>query len=179
MLCSSTCSVRPNRFSGVQIKHSQPQRQAVCLGRRVGLSARCVAADAAQGVQTSTRPLAVKQKPTIPAGVDIDSRYQLQSDQIQSYRDTGFVKLRNVFDKPTLDHYAPSLSLSVKEADKTPLQQDPDYQQAFTQVMLQQKHNILLQLQASQMMATITNTIFQVFMCCTGVELGEKERQGP
>ena len=68
--------------------------------------------------------------------VDIDSRYSLKQSDIDYYRDNGFVKLRDVFDEPTLEHYTPAMSLEVKQADKIPMQKDPDYQQAFTQVML-------------------------------------------
>ena len=66
--------------------------------------------------------------------VDINSRFELSSTKIDFYRNNGFVKLPRVFNEATLAHYGPSMSLEVKEADKTPYQQDPDYKQAFTQV---------------------------------------------
>ena len=66
--------------------------------------------------------------------VDIDSRFDLSTPNIDFYRNNGFVKLPRVFNEATLGHYGPSMSLEVKEADKTPYQQDPDYKQAFTQV---------------------------------------------
>jgi len=69
-----------------------------------------------------------------PSKVDIDMPYRLRDSDMHFYRSTGFVKLKNVFDGETLSHYAPSMSLEVRQADKTPRQQDPDYQQAFTQV---------------------------------------------
>ena len=68
--------------------------------------------------------------------VDIHSPYQLRQKQIRCYRDSGFVRLPNVFDAATLAHYSPSVSLGVANADKTPLEEDSDYQKAFTQVML-------------------------------------------
>ncbi len=80
------------------------------------------------------------------SNVDIDSAYQLRERDIQSYRSSGFVKLSNVFDDSTLAHYAPTMSLEVKQADKTPLQQDPDYQQAFTQVLMFALQLIVVQL---------------------------------
>lgn len=70
--------------------------------------------------------------------VDIDSVYKLADSDLQRYRDNGFIKLRNVFTDSTLQHFAPDMSLEVKAADKTSLQQDPDYQQAFTQVLVSQ-----------------------------------------
>lgn len=67
--------------------------------------------------------------------VNIHSPYHLQEAQIQSYRDFGFVRLRDVFDAATLAHYTPTMSLEVAKADKTPLEDDSDYQKAFTQVL--------------------------------------------
>ena len=52
------------------------------------------------------------------------------------YRESGFVRLRNVFDSATLAHYTPTVSLEVARADQTPLEEDSDYQKAFTQVLL-------------------------------------------
>ena len=77
---------------------------------------------------------------TTRVDTDIDSRYSLKQSDINFYRENGFVKLRSVFDEPTLEHYAPAMSLEVKQADKTPMQKDPDYQQAFTQVVLKRVH---------------------------------------
>ena len=66
----------------------------------------------------------------------LHSPYQLLDTQIHSYRDAGFVRLSNVFDAATLAHYTPTMSLEVSKADKTPLEDDSDYQKAFTQVLL-------------------------------------------
>ena len=66
--------------------------------------------------------------------VDVHSPYTLQEDQIRCYREAGFVRLPNVFDAGTLAHYTPTMSLEVANADKTPLEEDSDYQKAFTQV---------------------------------------------
>ena len=66
--------------------------------------------------------------------VDVDSPFKLEDSSIEAYRRNGFVKIPKVFDEPTLAHFGPAMSLGVAEADKTPLQKDPDYQQAFTQV---------------------------------------------
>ena len=66
--------------------------------------------------------------------IDIDSPYQLREDDITGYRNSGFVRLPAVFDASTLARYHPTLSLEVANADKTPLEEDSDYQKAFTQV---------------------------------------------
>lgn len=68
--------------------------------------------------------------------VDIHSPYQLNEEQIRCYQDSGFVRLPNVFNAATLAHYGPTVSLEVAHADKTPLEEDSDYQKAFTQVLL-------------------------------------------
>lgn len=70
------------------------------------------------------------------SNIDIHSPYQLQEENIRCYRDSGFVRLPNVFDHTTLAHYTPTVSLEVANADKTPLEEDSDYQKAFTQVLL-------------------------------------------
>ena len=68
--------------------------------------------------------------------VDIHSPYKLNEEQIRCYQDSGFVRLPNVFNAATLAHYGPTVSLEVAQADKTPLEEDSDYQKAFTQVLL-------------------------------------------
>ena len=80
-----------------------------------------------QGLQT---------QPFKESKIDIHSPYQLQEEEIKCYRESGFVRLRNVFDYATLAHYTPTVSLEVARADKTPLEEDSDYQKAFTQVLL-------------------------------------------
>lgn len=72
--------------------------------------------------------------------VDIDSHFELGDQDIASFRHNSFVKLPGVFNEATLAHYGPDMSLMVKEADKTPLQKDPDYAQAFTQVVVSVKN---------------------------------------
>ena len=94
----------------------------------VGLAAR------ASALQTTT--VTQRRDAMTSSRVDIDSAFKLDVGAIQSYRRDGFVKIPKVFDEPTLTHYGLAMSLEVKEADKTPLQQDPDYAQAFTQVRI-------------------------------------------
>ena len=65
--------------------------------------------------------------------IDIHSPYQLSAKQKEGYRQTGFVRLPSVFNRTTLAHYTPTMSLEVAKADKTPLESDSDYQKAFTQ----------------------------------------------
>ena len=116
-------------------------RISVCLqSRSVGhvkgsasLARICHALPATARRQGISTPASSRGSTTLST-VDIDSPFTLQNFSIEAYRRNGFVKIPKVFDEPTLAHFGPAMSLEVAEADKTPLQQDPDYQQAFTQV---------------------------------------------
>lgn len=116
-------------------------RISVCLhSRSVGpVKSSASLARLCQALPATARRQAIStrsssQGPAIVSNVDIDSPFTLQNSSIDAYRRNGFVKIPKVFDEPTLAHFGPAMSLEVAEADKTPLQQDPDYQQAFTQV---------------------------------------------
>ena len=73
-------------------------------------------------------------QPTKASNVDIHLPYLLSEESIHKYQASGFVRLQNVFSATTLAHYRPTMSLEVANADKTPLEEDSDYQKAFTQV---------------------------------------------
>ena len=110
-----------HHFSGPitqRLGHAERLRTNVCRKRKQPIC---------QGLQT---------RPLKESNVDIHSPYQLQEEQIKCYRESGFVRLQNVFDNATLAHYTPTVSLEVAHADKTPLEEDSDYQKAFTQVLL-------------------------------------------
>lgn len=119
--CLQSRSVRPVKKFSARVCNAPPAlstRQASCA---------VISAIAHQGAATLSN-------------VDINSSFNLNDSSIDAYRRNGFVKIPAVFDKPTLAHYGPAMSLEVAEADKTPLQQDPDYQQAFTQVSATPAH---------------------------------------
>lgn len=84
---------------------------------------------------TSEEQLVAESCDAEQTGRDIQTTYPLSEDDIHSYRDKGFVRLPNVFSASTLNHYRPTMSLEVAKADKTPLEDDSDYQKAFTQVL--------------------------------------------
>ena len=99
--------------------------------RRYARRLHCKDVPTSCAIQGSTT---IRLEATASSTLDIDSPYKLKPSDTDFYRTKGFVKLKNVFDDETLSYYAPEMSLAVKQADKTPLQSDPDYQQAFTQV---------------------------------------------
>jgi ectoine hydroxylase-related dioxygenase (phytanoyl-CoA dioxygenase family) len=69
--------------------------------------------------------------------IDIDSRYPLTRDQIASFRENGFIKLRDVLSRDTLDYYGREitrLTIALNTQDK-PLEERSTYDKAFLQVM--------------------------------------------
>jgi ectoine hydroxylase-related dioxygenase (phytanoyl-CoA dioxygenase family) len=68
---------------------------------------------------------------------DLDTRYALHADQIRSYRENGFLKLKNVFSRETLAAFAPEITRKVHELNTLhlPMEQRTTYQKAFLQVM--------------------------------------------
>jgi ectoine hydroxylase-related dioxygenase (phytanoyl-CoA dioxygenase family) len=68
---------------------------------------------------------------------EIDSRYALTAAQIASFRENGFVRLRDVFSPETLDHYGREitrLTIELNDQEK-PLEERSTYDKAFLQVM--------------------------------------------
>ncbi len=108
-----------------------------------------------------------------PSKVDIDMPYGLRDSDMHFYRSTGFAKLKNVFDGETLSHYAPAMSLEVRQADKTPRQQDPDYQQSFTQVRHLPSPSISFASARS-----VCCRVFTSVCAFVGAELTEAEQHG-
>ncbi|KAK9809931.1 hypothetical protein WJX72_001892 [[Myrmecia] bisecta] len=66
--------------------------------------------------------------------LDIDAPYTLTAEDVRSYHHNGFARFKNVLAPRVLDHYGATIDSEVQVADKTPLEDDKAYQQAFTQV---------------------------------------------
>ena len=68
---------------------------------------------------------------------EIDVPYRLAAEQIRSYRENGFVRLKGVFSAETLAAYGPRITQKVKELNTLdlPMEQRTTYQKAFLQVM--------------------------------------------
>jgi len=71
------------------------------------------------------------------ARADLDQPYRLSSEQIRSYRENGFVKLRQVLDPETIAAYGPEITRKVHELNTLhlPMEERTTYQKAFLQVM--------------------------------------------
>ena len=69
--------------------------------------------------------------------IDIDSHYPLTADQVASFRENGFIKLRDVLSRATLAFYGREitrLTIALNTQDK-PLEERSTYDKAFLQVM--------------------------------------------
>jgi ectoine hydroxylase-related dioxygenase (phytanoyl-CoA dioxygenase family) len=71
------------------------------------------------------------------SGIDLDSPYPLSQEQIESFRERGFVKLKDVLSPQTIEHYGKAITEEVKRLNKQtlPMSQRNTYQRAFLQVM--------------------------------------------
>src|SRR5512137_532203 len=69
--------------------------------------------------------------------IDIDSHYPLTADQVASFRRNGFIRLRDVLSRATLEYYGREfsrLTIALNTQDK-PLEERSTYDKAFLQVM--------------------------------------------
>ena len=62
--------------------------------------------------------------------IDIDSRYSLAQDQINYFRENGFIKLKNVFTKDALEFFGDVITQKVSELN--PLKEVPMEQRTIT-----------------------------------------------
>ena len=69
--------------------------------------------------------------------IDIDSPYPLGAEQIQQYRQQGFIRLKNVLSAETLAHYHSEFTRKVFELNTLhlPMSERTTYQKAFLQVI--------------------------------------------
>lgn len=69
--------------------------------------------------------------------IDIDSHYPLTVHQVESFRENGFIRLRDVLSHATLEYYGREISrltIALNTQDK-PLEERSTYDKAFLQVM--------------------------------------------
>ncbi len=71
------------------------------------------------------------------ADFDIDSPYQLTQEQIDFYKEHGYVKLKKVLAPETLEHYRQTIAAKVQELNTLhlPMEQRTVYEKAFLQIM--------------------------------------------
>jgi len=69
--------------------------------------------------------------------IDIDSHYPLTAHQVESFRENGYIRLRDVLSHATLEYYGREISrltIALNTQDK-PLEERSTYDKAFLQVM--------------------------------------------
>lgn len=78
--------------------------------------------------------------------IDIDSPHALRADQVAQFRRDGFIKLKDVFNRQTLDHYGREITgLTIElNTNKRPLEERNTYDRAFLQVMNLWEHSPLV-----------------------------------
>ena len=77
------------------------------------------------------------------AAPDIDSEYGISVEQVARFRKDGYIKLKGVFSKETLDAYGKEITRLVLEQakDAQPLEQRTTYGKAFLQVINLWRHS--------------------------------------
>ena len=67
---------------------------------------------------------------------DLDTAYKLNPAQIAQFREQGFIKLKNVLSKETLDYYGKEITQQVIRLNKQtkPMEQRTTYEKAFLQI---------------------------------------------
>ena len=75
--------------------------------------------------------------------VRLDDPYLLSEKQIKFFRKNNFIKLKNVFDKATINHYNEVISKTVESIETTqvPLEDRDTYGKAFLQLFNLWQHN--------------------------------------
>jgi ectoine hydroxylase-related dioxygenase (phytanoyl-CoA dioxygenase family) len=74
---------------------------------------------------------------------DIDSEYRISAEQVARFREDGYIKLKGVFSKETLDAYGKEITRLVLEQSKNvqPLEKRNTYGKAFLQVINLWRHS--------------------------------------
>ena len=77
------------------------------------------------------------------AAPDIDSEYRISAEQVARFRTDGYIKLKGVFSKETLDAYGKEITRLVlqQSRDAQPLEQRNTYGKAFLQVINLWRHS--------------------------------------
>ncbi len=75
--------------------------------------------------------------------LDIDSEYRISAEQVARFRKDGYIKLKGVFGKETLEAYGREITRLVLEQsrDTLPLEQRNTYGKAFLQVINLWRHS--------------------------------------
>jgi ectoine hydroxylase-related dioxygenase (phytanoyl-CoA dioxygenase family) len=80
---------------------------------------------------------------TAPLEQDLHAPYELSADQIDHFRERGFVKLRDVLSPEVIDHYGEAITKKVIELNEQtkPMAERNTYERAFLQIMNLWRHD--------------------------------------
>ena len=99
---------------------------------------------------------------TVAAALDLDTPYKLSQNQIDQFREQGFIKLKNVLSPEVLQHYGREITKKVFELNtmNLPMAQRNTYQKAFLQIMnLWTKSDVVKEFVFSKRLARIATEL--------------------
>lgn len=93
----------------------------------------------------------------------INKDFSLNVNQINFYKENGFIKLKNVFDAETLDYYGNIISKKVDEKKSIPLSERDTYGKAFLQISnLWTENQLIKKFVFSKRLAKIATELMEV-----------------
>lgn len=95
----------------------------------------------------------------------IDQTFQLTDDQIEFYQENKFIKIKQVFDKATIDYFNHAISRKVEELNEEhrPMAERSTYGKAFLQLFnLWREDETIKELIFSKRLASIAAALMQV-----------------
>ncbi len=102
---------------------------------------------------------------TASTDLDLDSAYPLSSEQIEFYRENGFIKLKNVLSQAALAYFGREFTRKVIELNTLhlPMEERTTYQKAFLQVVnLWQHSDIIKEFVSSKRLGRIASELMDV-----------------
>jgi ectoine hydroxylase-related dioxygenase (phytanoyl-CoA dioxygenase family) len=97
--------------------------------------------------------------------INLELHYPLSDEQINHFRERGYVKLKNVLSPATIEHYGHAITDAVKRLNKMhkPMSERTTYQKAFLQVMnIWQKDPLVRSFSFSKRLARIAAELMGV-----------------
>ncbi|HEX2886088.1 phytanoyl-CoA dioxygenase family protein [Vineibacter terrae] len=108
--------------------------------------------------------MAVLARESGSAAPDIDSEYGISAEQVARFRQDGYIKLKGVFSRETLDAYGREITRLVLEQSRstTPLEERNTYGKAFLQVInLWRQSDIVREFVSGRRLARIVTELLQ------------------
>lgn len=113
----------------------------------------------------SSAPLSSRSEPRQHASDDLDAFYPVSQDQLAFFRHNGYIKLKDVLSRRTLEYYGAEITRRVLELCRAhlPLEERSTYGKAFLQIgNLQQHSEIVATFVRSRRLAQIAADLLEV-----------------